>query len=71
MSEEKERTCFNCTQFDMCFLRHRMNDATSGYKLNLDNANRDTPGTWMDLFKSLANCCRQYFELMEVEFEEK
>lgn len=68
MSEKKDvRSCFNCTQFDMCFIRHNVENAISGVKLNLDG--NSTPGVWADIFMALANCCSKYFELIDVLFE--
>ena len=69
MEEKKERTCFNCTGFDMCYLRHKFSDATFGAQLNIDGDS--TPGRWIDIFKALANCCPLYYELMDVKFEKE
>ncbi len=54
-----DRTCFNCTHFPLCFLRHKINDAITGHSMiNIDSD--DTPCTYIDIFRTLANICLKY-----------
>jgi len=51
-----ERTCFECINFSLCFLKRKIEDATIGVAiLNIDGD--ATPGRWEDIFKALANAC--------------
>ncbi len=69
MSEKKERVCFNCVNFQLCFLRRGVSKATISSHLNSDASKLNAPGTRSDIFRALANCCLKYFELIEIIFE--
>jgi len=54
-----EISCFECKNFQLCFLRRKMEDlARSSNMINIDGTKK--PGKYVDLFKTLASMCLEY-----------
>jgi len=53
------KSCFFCKNLELCFLRHRIDEALEYNNiLNIDNPNH--PGKITDIFEAIGNCCLKY-----------
>ncbi len=55
----EEKSCFNCANHDLCFLKRDLVKATQdcGF-LNIDNP--DHSGKWADIFNAVGKSCLKY-----------
>ena len=58
MENLKERSCFLCKHFKVCFVRNVVTEATSKVKMNIDGD--AAPGKFADIFNAIGNCCLDY-----------
>ncbi len=57
----EEKSCFNCKLVSVCFVRRDVTNATQVGFLNIDGT--ILPGKWIDMFKSVANCCFKFEQI--------
>jgi hypothetical protein len=58
---DPERSCFHCVNFQLCFLRHRLEGALlSAGILNIDS--EDAPGKMTDIYFAVGNACLSFFK---------
>jgi len=57
----EERTCYNCANHHLCFIRRKM-ETLIHECLHFFDVDRkgETPGFWQDLLVTLANVCKSY-----------
>lgn len=61
MAELPERNCYNCKNFNLCYLRRHLWDMVitlGGNMLNIDGT--AAPGNFQDLFVALAGACTEF-----------
>ena len=56
--KEKDRTCFNCKHFRLCYLRRMVDDAMRLAPINIDGD--AAPCKYLDIFSTLAKLCLEY-----------
>jgi hypothetical protein len=56
--ETSDRTCFSCIHSNVCFLRKNITESTNNLRMNMDTD--ELPGKWIDIFKTLGNCCFEF-----------
>jgi hypothetical protein len=55
---DAQRSCFSCNEFRLCYMRHRVMDATQKFDFNIDGDN--TPGKWIGIFDAVGRACLLY-----------
>jgi len=55
----EEKSCFNCKNYQLCFLRHRIDKALEcNGILNINNP--DHEGSFIDVYSAIGKCCQKY-----------
>jgi len=58
---EPKRTCFECTHYILCSIRHGVTEALQQTRyINIDGPS--TPGKWVDIFEAVARACEAFEE---------
>lgn len=56
---EENKNCFNCENYELCFLRHKIDGALEYNNiLNINDSNYS--GKFTDIFNAIGNCCLKY-----------
>lgn len=62
--DNSNRTCFMCINSNVCIMFKTTIETAKGISVNHDS--NDTPGTFKDIFKAIANCCL-HFKTVETQ----
>lgn len=57
-SDQEPRSCFSCKEFRLCYMRHRVMDATQRFDFNIDGD--EAPGRWIEIFEAVGRACLLY-----------
>jgi hypothetical protein len=57
MSEDG-RSCFSCKYNMLCIVSNTLRSVLPKIRTNINSD--DAPGRWIDIFKSIGNCCLEY-----------
>ena len=56
---DQDRSCFHCRNFELCFLRHRMNETLNvAGMINIDS--EKAPAKLTDVYFAVGNACFQF-----------
>ncbi len=55
---DKNRSCFHCKIFAVCWLRLEIDTVLTMGSLKVVNLEGETPGSYVDIFKALGNACK-------------
>lgn len=54
----KDRTCFTCEHFRLCYMRRRIEDAMRLANINIDGD--AAPCKYLDIFETMGKMCLDY-----------